>query len=153
MAELVLVHRSLRRLVTKESEFRADSWSSPERVLLRHSADQLANLGVDLWPSRSASRLPAPVESKSLSMPAKNGIGLHDDEDGAPIRPESGQPSPEDAVALPELRPFRALLQDGELLPEDEVLGGQLRLAAKKRSKKNEDYLYPAHAPLPYPLP
>ena len=41
------------------------------------------------------------------------------------MRPESGQPSPEDPVALPEPGPFRALLQDRELLPEGEVLGGQ----------------------------
>ena len=35
----------------------------------------------------------------------------------------------------------------------DKVLGGKLGLAAKKRSKKNADHLYPAHAPLPDPLP
>ena len=48
MADLVLVHRSLRRLVTKESEFRPDSWSSPERILVRHASNQLADLGIDL---------------------------------------------------------------------------------------------------------
>ena len=141
MADPVLVHSSLGRLVAKELEFRADSWSSPERVLFRHSADQLANFDVDLWPSRSASRLPSPVELEALLVPPDDRFWLHDYEDGAPIRPEAGDPGPEDPVPVPQPGSLRALLQYGELLPEDEVFGGQIGLVAKKRSKKNADHL------------
>jgi len=51
MADLVLVNRCLRRLVAKQSEFRLDSWSSPERILQRHTPNQLADLRVNLWPT------------------------------------------------------------------------------------------------------
>ena len=82
-----------------------------------------------------------------------HGVGLDDDQDGAPIRPETGQPDPEDPVALPEPRPFRALLQDRELLAKSKVLGSQRGLIAKKGSKKNEDHQNPAHTRLPIAVP
>ena len=46
-----------------------------------------------------------------------------------------------DDVPVPQPGSLRPLLQYGELLPEDEVFGGQLDLVAKKRSKKNADHL------------
>ncbi len=51
VADFVLVYGSLRGLVAKESEFRADSRRAPERVLQRHAPNQLADLDVDPWPS------------------------------------------------------------------------------------------------------
>jgi len=86
-------------------------------------------------------------------MPTDNCFRLNDDEDGAPIRPEAGKPGPEDPVARLEPRPSRALLQDGELLPEGEVLGGQIGLATKQCPEKKEGHLCQPHAPLPNPLP
>ena len=127
VADSVLRHSCLRRLVAKVSEFRLDSWGSPERILPRHATDESPHLGIDLRSTDLAEpRLPPPVQPEALPMPTDDRFRLDDDEDGAPIRPEAGQPSPEDPVALPEPRPFRALLQDRDLLPEGEVLGGQL---------------------------
>ena len=84
-----------------------------------------------------------------MFVPADHGRRLDDDEDGAPVRPEPRQPSPEDPVAIAKARPLRALLKDGELLPEDEVLGSQLSSAPNRCPEENEDQLYPTHAPLP----
>lgn len=88
MADPVLVHSCLRRIVAKESEFRLDSWSSPKWILARHALNQLTDFGID---SRATwfpgSRLPPPVQPKSLAMPVDNRLGLDDDEDGAPTRP------------------------------------------------------------------
>ncbi len=66
----------------------------------------------------------SPILLEALLMPADDGLGLDDHEDGTPIRPRVGQPRPEDAVPLPEPEPFRPSLQDGKLLTEGEVLGG-----------------------------
>ena len=86
-------------------------------------------------------------------MPAGNCLGLDDDEYRSPIRPEAGEPSPEDPVALPEPRPFLLFAQDRQLLSQSEILGGQLGLASKQCPNRIEHHLYPAHAPLPEPLP
>ena len=51
------------------------------------------------------------------------------------------------------LRIWASIFGLPDLLAEGEVLGGQLGLAAKKRSKKNEYHLCPTHAPLPNHLP
>ena len=78
-------------------------------------------------------------------MPSNHGVRLDDDEDGTPIRPEAGQPSSEDAVALPESWPFRALLQDRKLLPEGEVLEGQLGTISKEMSNQDKKDTTQAH--------
>ena len=54
MADPVLVHGCPRRVVAKEAEFRADSWSAPEWILQRHASNQLVKLGVDSWASDPA---------------------------------------------------------------------------------------------------
>ena len=81
-------------------KFRTDSRRTPRRVLTRHAPNQLSDLGVDLGPAWSPSRLPSPVEPETHLTPLNHGIGLDDDEDGPPIRPDAGQPSPEDPVAF-----------------------------------------------------
>ena len=73
------------------------------------------------------------------------GLRLDDDKDGASIRPETRQPSPEDPVAFPEPRPFRALLQIRSLLPQGEVLGGQLGAIShdiSNHEKKNAEHAH-----------
>ena len=77
-------------------------------------------------------------------MPPDDRFRLDDDEDGAQIRPEVGQPSTKDSFTLPKLRPFRVLLQDRELLPEGEVFGGQLGVVSNYTSNQNKDN--PRHA-------
>ncbi len=107
VTDSVFVHGCLRRLVAKEPEFRADSRRSPDRILARHASNQRADLGVDLRAAGlPGSRLPSPVELEALFVPANDGFGLHDDEDGSPIRPESRQPHPENSITVPQLRSF-----------------------------------------------
>ena len=60
-------------------------------------------------------------------MPPHNGCGLDNEKGGTPIGPDAGQQCPEDPIAFPEPWPFRALLQNRELLPESEVLGRKFR--------------------------
>ena len=140
MTDSVLLHNSLRDFVTKQSELLSDSWSSPERILTRHASNKFANLGVDL---RSAglpgSGLPSPIELEAKLVPSDGRFRLDDDEDGTPIRPEACKPGPEDAVALPEPRPFYGIRQNGKLLPQGKVLRGEFGLAANQGPYKSED--------------
>lgn len=111
MANLVLVHSSFRRIVAEEPEFRTDARSSPQWILPRHATDEFANLDIDRWPTNLAtSRLPSPVESEALLVPTDDRFGLYDEEHASPIRPETGQPYPEDAVARPQSRALGLVL-------------------------------------------
>ena len=55
-----------------------DSRSAPKRIRGGHLADQRLNAGVDLRPSRPSTRLPLPVPTKSLAVPANDGLRLDD---------------------------------------------------------------------------
>ena len=49
-------------------------------------------------------------------------LGLHDDQGALPAGPQARQGHPECAVGLSQPRSLRPTLQDGELLPQGEVL-------------------------------
>ena len=127
---------------------------APRKILATHAAYQLADLGINRWPADlPVPGFPSQIRLEALAMPSNNGGGLDDDEHGTPISPESREPYPEDAVALPQSRTLGLVLQDGKLLPEGMVLGGQPGLSSKQNPKENEDYVSRTHAPLPNPLP
>jgi len=52
---------------------------------------------------------------------------------------------PEDPIAFPQLWSFRAFLQDRELLPQGEVLGGQPGAIAKEGSDESNDSTQHGH--------
>jgi hypothetical protein len=70
---------------------------------------------------------------------------LDDDEDGSPIRPEAGKPSPEDPVPFPEPRPFLLFDQDYQLLPQSEILDRQLGAISHYVSNQNTKDMKHAH--------
>ena len=86
---------------------------------------------------RFANRLPD-------ALPSNQGVRLDNEQDRTPARPELRLPDPEDPVAPGQSRPFRSVLQDGELLPESEVLGGQLGSAMTKLGDSIRDRDDPA---------
>lgn len=109
-------------------------------------ANQLADLGVNL---RSAgfpgSGLSSPVELEALLASPDHRLGLHDEECASPIRPDAGQPNPENPVTFPKPWPFRALLQDRELLPQCKVFGRQLGVVSNCMSKQDKKNAEKAH--------
>src|SRR5438876_8382686 len=67
--------------------FIKNSWairSSPRRIVLRHFADQLPNVGRDPRTTRG-SGFPLPEQPKSFPMPADQCIGFHHGESVAPF--------------------------------------------------------------------
>src|SRR6516162_3316673 len=61
----VLGDRRLSDLEPKLQQFAMNSRSTPQRILLAHAPDEIAQLALDSWPSRPSSRFPAPVSPKS----------------------------------------------------------------------------------------
>jgi len=78
------------------------------------------------------------VTAKAVSLPAQHGGGSHDDEGLPPSGPHSGQPDPKEPIALLKLRPVRRPLVDGQLLPQGEVLEGELAVAAAQEREESE---------------
>ena len=80
------------------------AWCTPEWVLQRHAADQVANLALDRWTAGLASRLPTPIESPTLPMPTEDSLGLYDYQDISPTMSEARKPNPEDSIQTTQTR-------------------------------------------------
>ena len=73
--------------------------SSPERICQTHLANQLPNFPIDRGPTRFAlPTLPLPIPTEPSSMPGDHRFGLYDKQRRAPLRPEAGEPNPEQSV-------------------------------------------------------
>ncbi len=65
-------------------------------------------------------------------MLAYSSLGLNDVKKVAPARSNPGQNDPEQPICVCQPWPRMAMLEDGELLPQDEVLKGQLPLGTQR---------------------
>jgi hypothetical protein len=70
-------------------------------------------------------------------MPADDGLGLHENQMGAPVFIETLQEDPEDPVPRPEPRSLDAPSEDGKLLAEGQVLQSQ-EGSAMEQATENE---------------
>jgi len=122
----VLVHGRLGDDVAEKRELGLDTRRSPQRILTRHSSDQLANLGFDPRASGFTLRLRSAIQLETLPMPSNHGVRLHDEQSGTPIPPNPRSQRPEDPITRPKARCFQLLLQDGNLLSKREILGGKI---------------------------
>ena len=62
--------------------------------------------------------------------------GSHDDEGLPPGGPHLGQPDPKEPIAPSEFWPVHRPLVDGQLLPQGEVLEGELAVAADEEGQE-----------------
>ena len=104
-----------------------------------HPADQGSNLRRRAGSSGvSTTLLPGPILPKPLSMPPHDGVGLDDDEDLLPPRPEAAQRDPEEPIHRPHPRSRSLGREDGELPAEGEVLDQKVRLRRCDTSEPNQ---------------
>ena len=75
------------------------------------------------------------MAAKAAALPAQHGRGSDDDEGLLPGGPHPGQPDPQEAVAPSKSQPLRRSLVDGQLLPQGEVLEGELAAAAVQEGR------------------
>jgi hypothetical protein len=76
------------------------------------------------------------VAAKAAALPAQHGRRSDDDEGLSPGGPHLGQPGPQEAIAPSKSRPIRRSLVDGQLLPQGEVLEGELPVAAAQEREE-----------------
>jgi hypothetical protein len=61
------------------------------------------------------------MPAEPLPVPSDHGIGLHDDQGGAPVPPTLGEEDPKQSVRRAELRTFHRSRQHGQLLTERKI--------------------------------
>ena len=109
-------------VVAEVQEFVRDARRAPEDVLPRELLDEVDHLHRDGRATDPSARSLSPVVGESVSMPADDRLGLHDDEMLSPVRKELPHEHPEDTVFILEFRSLYAPLQDVELLSKDGIL-------------------------------
>ena len=72
----VLCHGGLPDIDAELEQFAMDPWCSPERVGDAHLTNELANVLCCAWPPTTPSRLPAPIDPETSTMPADHGLRL-----------------------------------------------------------------------------
>jgi hypothetical protein len=77
-------------------------------------------------------------------MPADDRLGFDDHQARAPARPDTGEPDPEDPVALAETRAFCRPMEDGQLLAQRQVFRGDHGPRHEKRLEKERGNAYNA---------
>src|ERR1019366_8588960 len=74
----ILGHARLSDIDAELEQLAMDPRRAPQQIGNAHLADQPADLRRHSRPATAASRLPAPIRSKTRAMPADNGVRLND---------------------------------------------------------------------------
>jgi len=81
-------------------EFTMDAWRAPERIGFAHLANQISDLAINTWPTKTAeSRPPPPLKPNARLMPLDNSGRLYQHHDLEALRPEPVQASPEKPIS------------------------------------------------------
>ena len=73
-------------------------------------------------------------------MPPHHGVGLHDDQGGAPLPPPLGEEDPKEAVPQAEPGAVARARQRGQLLTKREIFERDRPVAAADQSDRSEEY-------------
>ena len=90
------------------------------------------------WRPSFGPRLPAPKQAKSLSVPADERIGLHDDEGVLPVEHSGQRRHRESRGVIGTAWRLLTLDEEGELLSEKEILRGQSALRMEEIPSERE---------------
>ena len=100
-----------------------DARRAPERVRLRHGANQGADRERHRGPTGTAAALPSPEATETPAVPRDDRLRLDDDERRSPTGPRAGQADPEPPVRLYETHsPRPCSLQHLQLMSQGEHL-------------------------------
>jgi len=78
-------------------------------------------------------------------MPTNHGLGANDMECLAPPGPPPREPHPEGAVEGPEPRSLRAVAEQGELLPERQILKRKISVGPERSTRRAQESEYEGH--------
>ena len=114
-----------------------DAWRAPERIRERHGVYEIRNLRCDGRSTRSSmAGFPGPEDAEALPVPANHSLGANEVERLAPPSPPTGEPHPEEAIEASELGSLRSAAEQGELLPERQVLEREVSAGSERRTQR-----------------
>jgi len=132
-------HGSLGYSEAQLLDFAVDPRRSPRRILGGHALNEIPHFFSDSRPATSRTGAPAPLEAKTGTMPAGYRFRFHDNENLAPVRPETPKPRPEQAVHGMEKWPGAFSLEDSDLLTKGENFKRRIGPAAEEDANGSED--------------
>jgi hypothetical protein len=137
----VPLDRSLRDADAQFQELTANALGSPEPVVISHSPNQRdgRRRNARLSGLVAAAGAPFPKESESFTMPAKDGLGAHEQDGLRPGAHEACEQYEEAALVRAKGRSRHAAGRHNELLTQQSVLGDQLRARSKEVPEKSSD--------------
>jgi hypothetical protein len=109
-------HRSFGDDKAELLNFAVDPRCSPRRVLYRLRLMGIPHFPVDPRPPTSGAGAPAPIETKTGTVPADDRFRFHDDENLAPAEPETPKCRPERSVEGARRRPRAFSFEESDLL-------------------------------------
>ncbi len=128
---------AFRQVMSQKLQLGLDMRCAPGRILSGHPPNQAPYAGFDRWATWLAcSRLPPPIQAKTLTMPADDCFRLHDQQRRSPVGPETHQPGPEETVARTQFRPLGGLLENCQLLSQCQILSRQIQTRKKPSSQE-----------------
>lgn len=116
-----------------------DPGCAPSGILSRHLSNDLSNLLGRHRPTAARAGTPPPVEPEAGTAPAGDRLGLDDDQDALPTRPEEGQSEPEEAAEGVQGRTRSLASPHSDLLQEREDLEGGIASNAEEGTEHGED--------------
>ena len=139
-ADQVLGDRRLGDLEAQLLELPVNPRRTPQGVGRGHPSDERSDLRGD---GRAAgpvpAALPGPEELEAGPLPPDHGGGLDDGDGIRPAAPQAGQQDPEQPVGGSQPWTRRGALEDGQLVPQREVLEHQGALGPDPTEEAGED--------------
>src|SRR5215472_4000322 len=103
---MYLATRRLGDIDTKFQQLAVNTWRTPQRVVAADRPDQIADVVRDRRPADTTARLPTPVQTEAVPMPADQRLRLEDNRRFTHGRAQPIEPDKDQAIyrAQPEPR-------------------------------------------------
>jgi len=92
---------------------------TPRGILSPHSTNQFAQFPAETLTTHLVARTPAPVVSKTITVPPHYRFGFYEQKRVFPLRPHSSDRDPEQPVDSIQPWPLLASIQNGKLLTKN----------------------------------
>jgi hypothetical protein len=127
MLSHVLLDSPLGDVYAYLEQFATDAFSSPQAIVSGHGLKQRDRLGRDFGFPRGRLRSLSPVPAKCVTMPAEEGVRMHNEECLFPSSDSSREHYQENAISLGIRWTLHVTAKDDELLTKQRVFGDKFR--------------------------
>jgi hypothetical protein len=110
----------------------ADAFSAPQTIVAGHGLDQGHRLGTDFGFPESGLRSMPPELAECLTMPAEEGLGLHNQERLCPVTGSPRKQQQEEPIGLATRWALHLTEEDDELMAKQRIFRDEVGLGASE---------------------